>query len=451
VKLKRIRILKKGKPVNGPIVYWMSRDQRFYDNWALVYARELSIQKNTPLYVVFCLVPEFLNSTMRQYGFMIEGLKEVERTLKKFYIPFFLLIGEPVKQIPEFIKNHKISVLVTDFDPLKIKKKWKKSIIKDINIDFFEVDAHNIIPCWQASDKQEYGAYTIRPKLKKLLDYYLEDYPVNISAYKHKNIEPLLKNNISWDSVLKNLKIDKNVIEVKWIRSGYKNAMKNLNIFLKNKIFKYDIHRNDPNKDSQSNLSPYLHFGQLSALRIVLEIAKLNIKEDLKEPFLEELIIRRELSDNYCFYNYYYDSFDGFPDWAKDTLNAHRNDKRDHIYNLDKLEKAETHDELWNASQLEMLKTGKMHGYMRMYWAKKILEWAKHPEEALEYAIYLNDKYELDGRDPNGYAGIAWSIGGLHDRPWRERNIFGKIRYMSYEGCKRKFDIRAYIDKIGNM
>lgn len=197
-----------------------------------------------------------------------------------------------------------------------------------------------------------------------------------------------------------------------------------------------------------SNLSSYLHFGQISAQRVALEVQPFIEYAESQKSFLEELIVRRELSDNFCFYNKYYDSFEGFPNWAKKTLNEHRNDKREFIYSLQQFEDAKTHDDLWNAAQIEMTTTGKMHGFMRMYWAKKILEWSASPEDALETAIYLNDKYELDGRDPNGYVGCAWSIGGVHDRAWAERPVFGKIRFMNYNGCKRKFDINSYIKKI---
>ena len=213
----------------------------------------------------------------------------------------------------------------------------------------------------------------------------------------------------------------------------------------------YNNKRNDPSLDGQSGLSPYLHFGQISAQRVALEVQKTTINFHAQEAFLEELIIRRELSDNYCYYNADYDNFNGFPDWAKKTITEHRQDKRDYLYSLEEFENGKTHDKLWNAAQLEMVKTGKMHGFMRMYWVKKILEWSLSPEKSMKTAVYLNDKYELDGCDPNGYAGIAWSIGGMHDRAWGEREIFGKIRYMNYNGCKRKFDIDKYIDKVDNL
>lgn len=233
-----------------------------------------------------------------------------------------------------------------------------------------------------------------------------------------------------------------------WIKSGEDEAHLVMKYFLENKLFLYDKKRNDPTKDGQSNLSPYLHFGQISAQRIVLEVMKTNADEQSKNTFLEELIVRKELSDNYCFYNMNYDNFNGLPEWAKKTLNKHRDDRRKYIYTLEQFENAKTHDDLWNAAQMEMVKKGKMHGYMRMYWAKKILEWSESPEQAFKIAIYLNDKYELDGRDPNGYTGIAWSLGGLHDRAWNERPIFGKVRYMNYNGCKSKFDVIKYIQYV---
>jgi deoxyribodipyrimidine photo-lyase len=218
---------------------------------------------------------------------------------------------------------------------------------------------------------------------------------------------------------------------------------------MKNKLNGYALQRNDPALDATSNLSPYLHFGNISAQRVALTVQAVHGKKNAKEAFLEELIVRRELADNFCFYNKDYDTFKGFPAWAMKTLHEHRDDKREYIYSLPQFERAETHDPLWNAAQMEMITQGETHGYMRMYWCKKILEWTRTPEEAIRTAIFLNDKYELDGRDPNGYAGVAWSIGGVHDRAWGTRKVFGKIRFMSYNGCKSKFDIEKYIEKIG--
>ena len=222
------------------------------------------------------------------------------------------------------------------------------------------------------------------------------------------------------------------------------NGNKILKSFINDRFDSSGELRNNPNKDNLSNLSPYIHFGQISAQNIAIKINEMEQSEG-RDAFLEQLIVRRELAENFCYYNNDYDSFNGFHDWAKKTLNEHREDERDYIYSPSEFENAKTHDDLWNAAQYEMVDKGKMHGFMRMYWAKKILEWTPNPETALQIAIDLNDKYELDGRDPNGYTGIAWSIGGIHDRPWFERPIFGKVRYMNYNGCKRKFNVNNYI------
>ncbi|KAG6510082.1 hypothetical protein ZIOFF_024138 [Zingiber officinale] len=223
--------------------------------------------------------------------------------------------------------------------------------------------------------------------------------------------------------------------------------------FLTKRLKSYDSDRNDPVKPrALSGLSPYLHFGHISAQRCALEARKLrNSCPKSVDAFLEELIVRRELADNFCYYQPHYDSLQGAWEWARKSLMGHAKDKREHVYSREQLEKAQTADPLWNASQLEMVHCGKMHGYMRMYWAKKILEWTNRPEEALSIAIYLNDKYELDGRDPNGYVGCMWSICGVHDQGWKERPVFGKIRYMNYAGCKRKFNVEGYIAYVNKL
>ena len=440
---KRIRLLQKGIETKGPVVYWMSRDQRVYDNWALLFAQQLAIEKKKSLVVVFNLVPDFLEATIRQYGFMLKGLQEVEKELSKYNIPFFLTTGKPEEEFPKLLKNINASILVSDFDPLKIKRIWKRDVAKQISIPFYEVDAHNIVPCLHVSDKLEFAAYTLRPKIHKALIEFMDEFP----KLKKMGKSEISSDRIDWEVIQKSLKINLDVKEVDWIKPGETAALKSLENFLKNKFDNYHGWRNDPTKNGQSNLSPYLHFGQISAQRIALETEGLNGNKESAKSFLEELIVRRELADNFCYFNKNYDSFDGFHDWAKTSLNEHRKDEREFVYTLIQFEQAKTHEDLWNAAQMEMVTTGKMHGYMRMYWAKKILEWTKSPEDALKIAIYLNDKYELDGRDPNGYTGIAWSIGGIHDRSWFERPVYGKIRYMNRNGAEKKFDIKAYIGK----
>jgi len=447
INLKRVKTLKEGPIKAGPVLLWMSRDQRAKDNWALLFAQELALEQKAPLAVVFCLVPEFLGATTRQYHFMLRGLEEVEQNLGKKNIPFFLLAGSPEEEITKFIRKYHVSSLVKDFDPLRIKRTWTEAVTATLDIPCYEVDAHNIVPCRVASPKQEYGAYTFRPKIRRLLPEFLEEYP------------PLRKHPFPWQEKrtdhdflesFRTLSVD-TVPEADWTKPGEKAAFRLLRRFIEKKLTTYDTSRNDPSADGQSGLSPYLHFGQIAAQRVALEISNSLAAKKSRDAFLEELIVRRELSDNYCFYNKNYDTFGGFPEWAKKTLNSHRNDKREYLYACDQLENAETHDDLWNAAQMEMVKRGKMHGYMRMYWAKKILEWTESPEKAMEIAIYLNDRFELDGRDPNGYTGIAWSIGGVHDRAWNERPVFGKVRYMSYNGCKSKFNIKNYIHSVQSM
>ncbi len=293
-----------------------------------------------------------------------------------------------------------------------------------------------------ASPKQEFGARTLRPKIEKLLPDYLVEMP-KISEHPFGKggrfrMPPLGR-------LFDDLSLDRSVAPVELIKSGFPAAASVLKSFIKDRLPKYADLRNDPSLNFQSGLSPYLHFGQISAQRVALEVLKSGVPKRCKDAFLEELIVRRELSDNFCSHNKNYDSLKGVPEWALKTLAAHAKDKRIDMYSLGKMEARRTKDEYWNAAQMQMVLTGKMHGYMRMYWAKKILEWSPNPAVAVRRAIYLNDKYELDGRDSNGYAGILWAICGLHDRPWPQRKVFGTVRYMSAGGLKSKFDMDEYV------
>jgi deoxyribodipyrimidine photo-lyase len=439
---KRSRIIKEAQKGNGPVIYWMSRDQRIHDNWALISAMEYAVEINKPLVIIFNLTGNFLNAGSRQFRFLIRGLKNVFQSASEYNIPFFLLEGEASENIPEFIKKTNAAVLFSDFDPLIIKRQWVKEVAGKINIPVYETDAHNIVPAFIVSGKQEFSAMHFRRKIFSLLPEFSEEYP---SVYKLKKSEFNDVAEPDFDALIE--KYIKPPYEVDWIEPGQSAAYKSMETFLEENIINYSK-KNDPNSKAVSDLSPYLHYGHLSAQRIFLNLQKMNVSGEAVKSFLDELIVRRELSDNYCLYNAGYNSFEGFPDWGKETLNKHRNDEREFLYSASDFENAGTHDNLWNAAQLEMMRRGKMHGYMRMYWAKKILEWSESPEDAQSIAIYLNDKYELDGRDPNGYAGIAWSIGGLHDRPFAERPVFGRIRFMNYNGCRRKFNIEEYISSV---
>lgn len=441
---QRIEQLRSGESGGGAVIYWMSRDQRVDDNWALLYAQKLALELRVPLTVVFCLQQKFLNGTTRQYSFMLKGLHEIELALGELNIGFTMLFGSAQETLSSYITKNKSSAVVCDFDPIRLKLVWQQGIAHTITAPFFRVDTHNIVPCRTASEKLEYGAYTIRPKINRLLSEFLTDIPPLVRHPFGDTGKPTT----NWSALRTSLWLDSSVNEVPDIQPGKAAAQTALQTFIGERLSSYHILRNNPNIDGQSGLSPYLHFGQISAQRVALEIQSADAEPDGKNAFLEEVIIRRELSDNFCFYNPHYDSFDGFPAWAQQSLNEHRADKRDYLYTLQQFELAQTHDALWNAAQTEMVLTGKMHGYMRMYWAKKILEWTKTPEEAIVNAIYLNDKYELDGRDTNGFAGIAWSIGGVHDRAWFERPVFGKIRYMNANGCASKFNVKQYIARF---
>jgi deoxyribodipyrimidine photo-lyase len=445
VNRKRIETIREGEPAVGPVVYWMSRDQRSDDNWALLHAQETALERKCPLGVVFCLAPDFLGATIRHYGFLLRGLEEVAERLAGKGIRFHLLLGEPAQQIPRFVEEQGVSRLVTDFNPLRIKQEWDRRIAERITVPFQVVDAHNIVPCWIASSKREFGAYTFRPKMRKALAEFLTDFPpLREHSFPWKGKAP----RVEWQRVGKELRVDRSIGEVSRLEPGERAARRALRDFLENRLASRYGLRNDPNRNGQSNLSPYLHFGQLAPQRAALEAQGFDKNIQAMESFLEELIVRRELSDNFCRHTPDYDSVGCFPPWARETLDRHRHDPRQYLYSPEQFEVAATHDPLWNAAQIEMVRTGRMHGYLRMYWAKKILEWSASLEEALETAIQLNDRYELDGRDPNGYAGIAWSIGGVHDRPWPERPVYGKIRSMTFQGCRKKFDVDAYVRMV---
>ena len=437
----RIRTLKAGAFGGKAVLYWMIRDKRVSDNWSLLVAQQIAIKNKVPLIVCFQFIGKFPDSNIRQNGFLFKGLLETRHTLQKLNIEFLFLQGRPEKVINQLIEKRSIGTVVVDHNPLNVYRKRIKRVIGKTDIPFYQVDAHNIVPCWKASGKKEYAAYTIRPKIKNNLKRYLTDIPQVIS---HPYGDPQIKD-LSLNSLLSGIVQDSTVKEVDWINPG-EIAAKDILSKLKTKLKGYSSNRNDPTKAALSDLSPYFHFGHIAPQRVAWEIHRSKLQKEDKDAFLEEMIIRRELSDNFCEYEPEYDQFEGFHAWSQKTLNEHRNDEREYIYPLGQFEAAETHDDLWNAAQNEMKITGKMHGYMRMYWAKKILEWTPSPEIAQQIAIDLNDKYELDGRDPNGYTGIAWSIGGIHDRAWFERPIFGKIRYMNYNGCKSKFDVMKYIE-----
>uniref|UniRef100_A0A1B6H369 Deoxyribodipyrimidine photo-lyase n=1 Tax=Cuerna arida TaxID=1464854 RepID=A0A1B6H369_9HEMI len=449
---KRVKILSSAQDVPDwaeGVVYWMFRDERVQDNWALLFAQKLALKNEIPLHVCFCVKPKFLDATIRHYKFLFKGLEEVASECKSLNIEFHLLIGNGEEVLPSFVEKNKIGAVVLDFMPLRDCLSWAQTLKKSLpkEVPLIQVDAHNIVPCWTASDKLEYGARTIRGKITRQLPEFLTQFP---PVVKHPFSGKLKADEIDWEAAEKTLQVDRSVGPVKGFVPGYKAGISVLQEFCNKRIKLFGSKRNDPTVNALSNLSPYFHFGQISVQRAILCVKKLGSShKESVDAFVEEAVIRRELSDNFCFYNKKYDSIDGAYDWAKKTLNDHKKDKRTYVYTRSELEESKTHDDLWNSAQIQLVRDGKMHGFLRMYWAKKILEWTASPEEALASAIYLNDRYSMDGRDPSGYVGCMWSICGIHDQGWREREIFGKIRYMNYEGCKRKFNVSAFVARYG--
>ncbi|XP_077204166.1 deoxyribodipyrimidine photo-lyase-like [Paroedura picta] len=450
---KRVRLISQESELKEGalgILYWMSRDQRVQDNWAFLYAQRLALKQALPLHVCFCLVPKFLDATIRHFGFLLGGLKEVAEECRDLSIPFHLLTGAARDVLPPFVARHSIGGVVTDFAPLRVPRQWLQDVRERLPTDvpLVQVDAHNIVPCWLASDKQEYGARTIRRKIHDQLAEFLTEFP---PVVKHPHPGTVQAEAIDWDACRASLQVDCSVKEVGWAKPGTAAGLAVLEEFVEKRLKFFGTERNDPNKATLSNLSPWFHFGQVAVQRAILEVSKHRRRcRESVDAFVEEAVVRRELADNFCFYNPQYDQVEGAPAWAQTSLALHAKDKRTHLYTLKQLEEGKTHDPLWNAAQLQMVHEGKMHGFLRMYWAKKILEWTSSPEEALKFSIYLNDRYELDGRDPNGYVGCMWSICGVHDQGWAERAVFGKIRYMNYAGCKRKFDVHQFESKYSS-
>jgi deoxyribodipyrimidine photo-lyase len=443
IKALNAKEIRKGRYV----LYWMQASQRTGDNHALEYAVLKANELNQPLVVFFGITDRFPEANERHYTFMLEGLRDVKRSLEKRRIRMVVQNTSPEQGAVQFARG--ASFVVVDRGYLRIQKEWRNRVASLIDCPLIQVESDVIVPVEETSPKEEYAAATIRSKIHKKLDRFLV--PVKET---HPLVDSLSLDFGSFDiddveKALAKLRIDRGVKRVLPFRGGEQEAKKHLQVFLRDKLERFPELRNDPTVDFLSNMSPYLHFGQISPLCIALKVSKTNGLA--RDAYIEELIVRRELSMNFVFYNEKYDSFEGaIPAWAQKTLKAHRRDKRPYLYSLEELEAAETHDPYWNAAQKEMLFAGKMHGYMRMYWGKKILEWSNSPEEGFHAALYLNNKYELDGRDPNGFTGVAWCF-GKHDRPWGEREIFGNVRYMNAGGLKRKFDADEYVRLVDRL
>ena len=382
---------------NGKILYLSEREIRVKDNFALQFAIQKSEELNLPLKIIH---PKINYEHKSKQRFIDNQIDQVKTQFRNISLDFEIIERAPV----EIIKKINPTILIIDFNPI-----LKREYLKNADFKIYEVDSHNIIPARFVSSKQEYSAATLRTKI-----YY------NIYSFltEFKN---LTSDKVEADNVLED--------------------------FIKNKLQYYSENKNNPSLNVTSGLSKYLSLGFISSQRIALEVIRSGVKDINKEAFLEELIIRKELADNFCLYSESFKDFSSIPNWAKTSLNNHRLDIRPYLYSLQDLENAKTHDKLWNATQTQLVKEGIIHGYLRMYWAKKILEWMSTPEEALKTAIYLNDKFAYDAPSANGYVGILWAIGGLHDRAFADYPVTGKIRRMTYDSMKRKYDLSNYIKK----
>ncbi|MEW5803918.1 MAG: deoxyribodipyrimidine photo-lyase [bacterium] len=467
------------------VLYWMQQAQRVEYNHALEFAVQQANRLQQPLVVIFGLMDDYPEANLRHYTFMLEGLQEVESSLAERGIKMAIRSGQP-DQVA-LAAGARASLIVCDRGYLRHQKAWREKVAAEARCSVFQVETDVVVPVEVVTDKAEFAARTIRPKISRHLDNYLMKMPSTPLARHGLNPSSNGLNstsdglNLSFNgldlsdiqAVLARLKgIDRSISPVTHLyKGGTAEAKKRFQAFIRNSLEYYSQNRNQPQTGHVSHMSMYLHFGQISPLYLALRIKEEGEKggenpdgeqknsgnglknagsgglEQEKAAFLDELIVRRELAINFVHFTPNYDSYISLPDWARSTLHVHRNDRREYHYTQEQLEKATTHDQYWNAAMQEMKYTGYLHNYMRMYWGKKILEWSPAPEQAFRTALALNNKYFLDGRDPNSFANIAW-IFGLHDRPWKERPIFGKIRFMSASGLERKCDMKAYLKKV---
>lgn len=432
------------------VLYWMQQSQREAHNPALEYAVREANRLDQRVIVAFALMEHYPEANERHFAFMLEGLREVAEALGKRGISFVIKRGDAAEAIPELARA--ASVLVCDRGYLRHQREWRSRIAADVRCPMVQIEGDVVVPVETVTDRAEYAARTIRPKILKSRDDYLK--PLSRTRIKHPGVVDGIASDLDpldLEATLANLDVDRSVATVSRFTGGTSEARKHLRRFANRGLVDYSEARNDPAEPRCSNLSPYLHFGQISPVEAALKVAETeSCSLADREAFLEQLIVRRELSINFVLHERRYDKFSAVPQWARRSLRDHQRDERPHTYSAARLEAADTHDPYWNAAMLEMIKTGYMHNYMRMYWGKKVIEWSGTPQHAYRTILRLNNKYFIDGRDPNSYTSVAWLF-GLHDRPWTERPVFGKIRYMNAAGLKRKFDIERYVEWVDGL
>jgi deoxyribodipyrimidine photo-lyase len=449
VQEERIQNLNGVEVQNGEyVLYWMQSSQRADHNHALEYAVQRANDLGQRLLVVFGLTDDYPEANLRHYAFMLEGLADVEGVLGRRRIKFVVRRGSPDEVALE--AGERASLIVTDRGYMRPQKRWRERVAGEAGCPLVQVETDVVVPVELASGKQEHAARTLRPRIHEHLDEFLVELTPTKPDKQSSNMKEEGLDLSDIDGILDAMDLDTSVGRLgRLYRGGNSEAKKIFRRFLKKSLPDYDANRNQPQTDYVSHMSKYLHYGHVSPIWLALEAKDAGGGKNT-DSFLEELIVRRELTFNFVFYNDDYDSYANLPGWAKKTLEDHKEDGREYTYTQKQLENAETHDEYWNAAMKEMVHTGYMHNYMRMYWGKKILEWSNTPEDAYRTTLYLNNKYFLDGRDPNSFANVAW-VFGQHDRGWTEREVYGKVRYMSSGGLERKARPRQYVEKVERL
>jgi deoxyribodipyrimidine photo-lyase len=423
------------------VLYWMQASQRARFNHALEYAARQADALKVPLVVGFGLFADYPEANARHFAFMLQGIAETQATLRERGISFVVRKAPPDDAALEF--SRRACMVVCDRGYLRHQKQWRERVASEADCRVVQVETDVVVPVEVASEKEEYAARTIRPKLHRQTDGYLVDLEERGPERDSLDIGFNSADVGDWRAAMGRLEVDRSVAPVEHYMGGTSEAERLLDEFIDERLADYDERSSEPVENWVSQMSPYLHFGQISPVYIASQVAG----HEGEEAYLEQLIVRRELAINFCHYNQRYDSIDALPDWALTTLAEHAGDERPYLYSARQFEQAQTHDPYWNAAQMEMVLTGKMHNYMRMYWGKKILEWSETALDAHALIAWLNNRYSLDGRDPVSWANFAWIL-GKHDRPWQEREIFGKIRWMSASGLERKFDMDAYVERM---
>jgi len=448
----RVTVRRKGAPLKDGkcVVYWMQRAERGLDNPAVDLAIEIGNELDLPVVIFFSAISNFPHANLRHYAFLNQGLRDIEEDLAERNVSF-VVRRPPANSLEKLLAEVGAAMLIGDENPCREPERWRRVLARRLELPFWTVDADVVVPS-ALFPKHQYMLHIMRPRILAELPKYLVPMPGTKAKKRWARPSGFESFKVTEDVTAGWRDFDRSVKPVDNFSGGTHAALKRLKHFVAHGLADYAKQRNHPETDGTSQLSPWLHFGHISPVTIALAceeaVRERKATAAARDTYFNELIGWREISVNFVKYVPNYDSIESAPQWAQATLREHAGDKRDPIYTLEQMKRAETYDDLWNAAQTQMVKTGWMHNYLRMYWAKKILEWAPNPALAWEWAVILNDKYELDGRDPNGYQGIAWAMGGVHDRPWFDRPIFGTVRYMSGISTGKKFDSKRYIEQM---